>query len=96
MKLLFHPLAEKEFEISADWYKEKNIKLEKRFIKSVLNSIDLIIDNPYSFRKIKGEKRTAKVSGFPFSIIYIADINSIFVISVFHHSRNPKIWDNRY
>ena len=96
MRLFFHPLAEKEFEISADWYQERSIKQEKRFIKNVLSLIEIIIDNPHSFRKIKGEKRTAKVSDFPFSIIYIADSDTIFIVSVFHHSRNPKIWDKRY
>ena len=95
MKLLFHPLARKEFEISANWYKERSIKVEKRFVESVFETIDFIANNPKVVQKIQREKRAARVTGFPFSILYIVDSDSVFIISVFHHSRNPKIWKNR-
>ena len=95
MKLLFHPLAKKEFEISADWYKKRSVKVEKRFIESVFRTIDFIIKNPKVVRKIRGEKRSARVNGFPFSILYIVDSDSVFIVSVFHHSRNPKSWETR-
>ena len=95
MKLLFHPLAKKEFEISANWYKERSIKVEKSFVESVFKTIDFITNYPKVARKIRGEKRAARVNGFPFSILYIVDSDSIFIVSVFHYSRNPKIWKTR-
>jgi len=95
MKLLFHPLAEKEFEISADWFRERSTIQEVRFIKNVLYTIELIIKNPYSYRKINENKRSAKVKGFPFSVIFIPDDDNIFIVSIFHNSRNPVIWEKR-
>ncbi len=95
MKFQFHPLAEQEFEISADWYKERSIKHEKLFINQVLITIDFITKNPKIFQKIKGKKRAARVKGFPFSVIYIVDSSTIFIVSVFHHFRNPHVWRNR-
>ncbi|OQX73233.1 MAG: hypothetical protein B6D64_14135 [Bacteroidetes bacterium 4484_276] len=46
MEFLFHPLATKEFRISADWYKERSPKQEKFFIQNVFEIIDFITSNP--------------------------------------------------
>jgi len=60
-----------------------------------LDTTVLITNNPYLFQRIKGEKRAAKVKGFPYSIIYIAEPDYVYIVSVFHNSRNPNIWENR-
>ena len=95
MKLIFHPLAKDEFKTSADWYKERSSEYEEKYVNSVFTIIERIINNPKLFQIIKGEKRAAKVDGFPFSVIYIVDFENIYVISVFHHSRSPNVWKKR-
>jgi len=95
MKYLFHPHAKEEYILSADWYKERSPKLEKRFIQNTNKTIDFIVKTPELYRIIKGNKRTAKIKGFPFSVIYVLDLDNVFIISIFHHSRNPKIWKER-
>jgi plasmid stabilization system protein ParE len=86
MKFVFHPLAEEEYENSTNWYKDHSLKHKKRFIRNVLDTIILITDNPNLFQKVKGEKRAAKVKSFPFSVIYIAESDYVYVVSVFHNS----------
>jgi plasmid stabilization system protein ParE len=95
MKFIFHPLAEEEYENSANWYKDQSLKQEKRFIRNVLDTIIRITDNPNLFQKVKGEKRAAKVKSFPFSVIFITEFDYVFIVSIFHNSRNPNIWKNR-
>ncbi|MGB1283905.1 MAG: type II toxin-antitoxin system RelE/ParE family toxin [Polaribacter sp.] len=91
----FHPFAKAEFEDSIKWYKERNEKTKNNFIREVLDLSDFICKNPTTFPKINSIKRTASLRKFPFSIIYVVDTEGIFIISVFHHSRNPKIWKKR-
>ena len=95
MKYKFHPLAVKELEISANWYNKRSLIQSKKFIKQAFKTVDFICRNPKLYHKIKGEKRAARVKNFPFSVIYIADNTHIFIVSVFHHSRNPNIWKKR-
>ena len=95
MKYKFHQLAVEEIEISADWYNKRNIIQGKKFVKQVFETIEFICKNPQLYQKIKGEKRAAKLKSFPFSIIYIFDNTGIYIVSVFHHYRNPNIWKQR-
>ncbi|MGB0881110.1 MAG: type II toxin-antitoxin system RelE/ParE family toxin, partial [Polaribacter sp.] len=74
---------------------ERNEKTKNNFIREVLDLSDFICKNPTTFPKINSIKRTASLRKFPFSIIYVVDTEGIFIISVFHHSRNPKIWKKR-
>jgi len=91
----FHSFAETEFTDSLEWYSLRNESAKNNFIREVLALTHLICKNPFAFPTIKGIKRRAPLNFFPFSIIYIVDEEGVFIISIFHHSRNPKIWKKR-
>jgi plasmid stabilization system protein ParE len=51
--------------------------------------------NPLACRLIYQDARRALVRKFPYSIFYIIEEDTIFVIGVFHSKRNPNNWQDR-
>jgi len=50
---------------------------------------------PRLHREVFGDIRRAVVRGFPYCVYYREEPALIRVISVFHTSRDPKIWQSR-
>ena len=91
--LIFHPEAVKEYTAAISWYEEQQKDLGTRFIKLVDLTLSRIQKNPEHFRLSKKTYREAPIPIFPFTIIYkISKVNhTIYVASIFHTSRNPKL-----
>lgn len=90
--ILFHPLAEKEYYESIEWYENSQSGLGQKFINDIEKSINLISLKPLIFPKKKGNLREALVPKFPFLIVFEIKEkeNVIIILSVYHTSRNPK------
>ncbi|HEY5326004.1 MAG TPA: type II toxin-antitoxin system RelE/ParE family toxin [Mucilaginibacter sp.] len=88
-------LAQAEGELSEayDWYEKQQTALGNRLYNEVNHYLNLIELNPYQFPvKYVEELRSASLNKFPFLILYWIDEvnNTIFIVSIFHTSRNPK------
>ncbi|HVS90542.1 MAG TPA: type II toxin-antitoxin system RelE/ParE family toxin [Mucilaginibacter sp.] len=76
-----------------DWYEEQSQGLGERFIREVDTYLDLIGKNPFQFAiQFSGKYRFALLDRFPFRIVYRIDEdkNRVYIVSVFHTSRDPK------
>ena len=86
-------VAEEELADSYDWYEEQLPLLGNKFYNEINHYLNLLENNPYQFAiKYSEELRAASLNKFPFLIIYwIDEINrKIFIVSIFHTSRNPR------
>lgn len=88
-------LAEAEQDVSdaCEWYEDKQNGLAARFLNELDHYLDLISTNPLQFEVRFSERyRVATLKVFPFLIVYRIDDqhSTIYVISVFHTSRNPS------
>lgn len=66
--------------------------LAKKFLKEIDHYLDLIAENPLQFAiKFSDRYRFAVLKVFPFFIVYRIeeDQELVYVISIFHTSRNP-------
>ncbi len=46
--------------------------------------------------KIYGDTRRVRIEGFPYYVaLYIVRLDQVIVFSVFHSSRNPRLWQMR-
>ena len=89
-----------EFDIKAEieyieaivWYEKKSEGLGGRFENSVLQLVKSIAENPLIYPNKKLATRECKVHDFPYLVVYkiYPAKNLIYVISIFHTSRNPK------
>jgi toxin ParE1/3/4 len=87
-------LTEAEIELSdaCKWYEEQQRGLAKKFLNEVNHYLDLIAENPLQFTiKFSDRYRFAVLKVFPYFIVYRIEENKelVYVISVFHTSRNP-------
>jgi len=90
--IIFHPKAEKEYLESVEWYEDALIGLGDEFVNEIETTINRIQNNPLLFPVKKLQIREAVVKKFPFVILFQLKEkeNQLFILSVYHTSRNPK------
>ena len=90
------PGARDDFDDAVFWYEAQERGLGVKLIRAVNEALDRIQFFPFSFPVIHGTNvRRVVVGKFPFSIIFVPELERIYVYSVFHTSRNPIIWRGR-
>ncbi len=86
--------AENELYDSCDWYEQRKKGLARRFLKELDIHFRLITKNPALYQKQGDDNlRFSPLKKFPFVIVYWYDENliTIFVVSIFHTSREPIV-----
>jgi mRNA-degrading endonuclease RelE of RelBE toxin-antitoxin system len=89
----FHPLVEKEYTEAVEWYEKQQKGLGNRFIEAVGLKMNEISQNPNAFgKKSSIIFREAKISKFPYLIVYKASEKSkeILVVSIHHTKKHPR------
>jgi plasmid stabilization system protein ParE len=89
------PEARAEFNEAADWYEQRRPGLGVDFIARVREAIARVASNPRAHAMIYDDARKAAVAKFPYVLIYREEPGEVIVISVFHTSRDPGIWQSR-
>jgi len=95
-KLIIGPFAEEDLKQAKEYYESQKEGLGDEFVDEVEKTTEKIVQNPLQFPKVKKDLRKASVQRFPFGILYVFKDSLINVLSIFHFSRNPKIWKSRY
>lgn len=89
--------AEIEFEEAFEYYNEQLPGLGRKFYAEISRYLVSISENPYKFAaKYDNELHFATLKIFPFLIAYWVDepLKTVFVVSIFHTSRNPKKFES--
>ncbi|MDF1546171.1 MAG: type II toxin-antitoxin system RelE/ParE family toxin [Bacteroidales bacterium] len=87
--------AEKDFDISYQYYNTENENVADNFYKHINQSFIQIQKFPATNPKVHEDVRKFVVKKFPFVIYYLLKEPIIRVIAIFHTSRNPEIWQER-
>lgn len=95
MKAVFHPEAHQEMIESARFYEEKSEGLGTDFLTAVENTTRRIEENPEAGPLERPKIRKRLVSGFPFTVLYEIQTDSIFLAVVMHQQRRPGYWKTR-
>jgi len=95
--VIFEPEAKLEFDEAHDYYEDVQKGLGKKFRLAVRESLNRIRRTPLSRGVIyPPDVRRVLVGKYPYSVMYrVVSENQIRVVSVFHSSRNPLIWQKR-
>jgi plasmid stabilization system protein ParE len=91
----FLPEAKDEFDHAANWYEGKRAGLGEDFIDRVQEQLQHIAANPKIHAAGYRGVRKAVVARFPYVVLYREDDSGVLVISIFHTSRDPQIWQVR-
>jgi plasmid stabilization system protein ParE len=89
------PEARAEFDAAADWYEQKQPGLGVDFVARVRDVINRIAALPQLHATVYQDVRRAVVPRFPYIVLYREEAGEVVVITVFHTSRDPSIWQSR-
>jgi hypothetical protein len=64
--------------------------LGKRFLDQWANELEFVAKNPFAYQIKYKEFREAKISGFPYLIIFEIESKEVIVYSVVHVYRNLR------
>lgn len=95
MRYEFHPEAEQELLEAASRYEAEVPGLGGRFGDEVECAVELLLENPALGAVVDGRIRHFVLQRFPFSIIYAADQDVLYILAVAHSRRRPKYWASR-
>jgi toxin ParE1/3/4 len=87
--------ARDEYDDAADWYEQQKPGLGAVFTARVDEAITRVAANPQMHAIVFGEMRKALVRGFPYVVYYVERPGELVIMSVFHTSRDPAIWQSR-
>lgn len=87
--------AQAEFDESFDWYDARSAAKAAQFAEAVRAVFTRIGARPRAHGVVYKDVRRAVVQGFPYCVYYAEEPHRVLVISVFHTSRDPAIWQGR-
>ena len=92
-KVVFFSSASKEIQDSFFWYENRVNGLGVRFVNFIDQTIEMIQNHPDGFPNKKGPDREATMKTFPYQIIYeyIKEMQTIYILHVYHTKRHPKL-----
>lgn len=95
LPVVFRRAARAEFDAAVDWYTARGARLGTTFTRAVERVIDRAADQPDFYAAVHNDVREALVPGFPFCVYYRVEAGRLLVLSVFHTSRDPAVWQGR-
>jgi plasmid stabilization system protein ParE len=91
-RLVIRKRAENHLKEAYHWYEKQRTALGDEFLLCVEATLRAIENNPMLFQVRYKNIRCALIPRFPYGLFYFIEGNKIVILSVFHLSRNPKLW----
>lgn len=95
LPVVLDPEAREEFDDGYGYYERRRSGKGEEFADAVQMVLGRISMTPRAHQIVFGSVRRGVVRGFPYCIYYREEAALVRVISVFHTSRNPAIWQAR-
>lgn len=95
LRLIYKPEAEFDLAEAYAWYEARREGLGSEFLEEVASCARDIECHPQMFPAVHGNLRQGVLRRFPYSLFYLLSDDAIYIISVFHASRDPQIWQER-
>lgn len=92
MTIRFFPSAEAELQNAIDYYNTQCEGLGYEFAGEIQSTIERIISHPEAWTKLSAYCHRCRTKRFPYAVIYYAENNLLFVVSIMHMKREPNSW----
>lgn len=92
--------ARRELKHDATWYERRQAGLGERFLDSVRQAFQRIVDDPQTLprdlpKRSRRDIRRCEVRGFSYQVVFEIRYDEIVVLAVAHSSRRPGYWARR-
>ena len=95
MRLIYHPDAEAELIMAAQFYEQRVPTLGAQFLDATDRAIGIILEAPERWNIIETEMRRYLMPRFPYAIYYRVLPDHLRILAFKHHSRHPDYWRYR-
>ncbi|MBR0755805.1 type II toxin-antitoxin system RelE/ParE family toxin [Bradyrhizobium jicamae] len=95
VRILFTRAARADLAEAVRWYDAHAPHIVPQFRDALRAALTRIGDNPKQFTPVYRETRRALLRRFPYVIVFRETRDAIYVVAVFHTSRDPLIWQRR-
>jgi plasmid stabilization system protein ParE len=94
--LSFHRDAKRELMEALAWYREHSLQAAIDFDAAIAEAVKRIIDFPVLYSLVHPPFRRARLNQtFPYSIIYRASPERLYILAIAHDRREPHYWRKR-
>jgi plasmid stabilization system protein ParE len=90
MRLIIHPLIQKDIRYALDYYDHRSDRAGDRFFAEVAKALDRIETAPLSFHPIDHRRRRCNLPGFPYHLVFEVREELIGVMVLRHDRRKPS------
>ena len=94
-RIIFKPEAKHDLAEAYKWYEQRDTGLGAEFMRAVDSCVHQVQRQPEMYPVVYQNLRQALTRRFPYSVFYLTEADTVYVISVFHASRNPQVWEDR-
>ena len=95
-QIRFHRLAAREYRLARDCYWERSKEAAQQFIFALDRAVDRIVADAESLPVLAGVFRYARVTGFPYVVVFRrVEADIVKIVAVAHTSRRPGYWRHR-
>jgi toxin ParE1/3/4 len=91
-----HSGASRDLRDAAEYYRDRaSPQIALEFYSEIEQAIGILLQHPSIGAPTAHGQRRFRVRRFPYSIIYHADDQAVFIVAVSHHRRKPVYWKDR-
>ncbi|MEO8336317.1 MAG: type II toxin-antitoxin system RelE/ParE family toxin [bacterium] len=94
-RFVFRRAAREELLEARNWYDAQRLGLGEEFARSIDGAIGRIGVHPLAYPDVRRGVRRAVLLDFPYAIYYRPHADWIELLAVFHHRRDPRVWQAR-
>ena len=101
MTILFHPSAQLELRLLAEWYESRREDLGEDLRVELWKALAVIAEHPgrWQLSPLRGARRLGvrhfPLNRFPLSLEYIVNGDEVLVVALAHMRRRPGYWVDR-
>ena len=91
----YHPQALEELFQAAEYYESKIDGLGERFLDEIEISVADISESPDRWPYFVLNIRRRLLDRFPYLLVYLNEVDRIYILAVMHQRRRPGYWKKR-
>ena len=89
-QIVLSPCALCDAEEAKEWYERCDTGLGSEFLRSLEECLARVASDPERFRVFKPPFRKTLMRRFPYQVVFELRDEEIWVLAIFHSSRDPK------
>lgn len=93
--LVIRPEAEDDLAEAKRWYDRRQDGLGTELVERVEDALDTIRKIPLAAAAAFEDTRRVLVRKFPYAVFYRVTDEELFVLAIYHTSRDPRGWQSR-